>query len=203
MQYLLSSYHLLSQSFIAEVYNVSQSLLTHCETMLLMIVSSFSCPLFAWKWFTGLGGLPSSQGSKIKVRLNDFSEKKVDPLCSEYWFVGFKWFKCIVAQSIFGQTLHRHPKHRVKSLTNEQGKKALWVISLLCCIRVHYRRIHIGYSTRVYIAFTEPQLSLSKLYLTQNFSVSSHSVFQFKNVIFKSKEKKINPMSAVLQVHSN
>lgn len=137
-QYPLLSHHLLSQSFIAEVYKVGQLLHHYGETMLLIIVSSFSRPLFAWKWFTGLGAPPPSEGSRIRARLT-YQKKTVDPQCTDYVYRFICWFQMVsiyYGSSSFCPKLHRYPKHRVKSLTNEQGKKALWVISLLCCIRV-------------------------------------------------------------------
>lgn len=43
-----------------------------------------------------------------------------------------------MTQAIFGQGLHRHPEHRIKSVTKEQGKKEHGVIPCLCCVRVQY-----------------------------------------------------------------
>lgn len=108
-----------------------------------------------------------------------------------------------MAQEVFGQNLHRHPKHRVKSQTNEQGKKALWVIPLFAASEVITGGFINGKTQEDSLHSLRHTLAFQNSTLHKTFLSTPTLYFQFKDVVFKRKEKTTSPISAVLQAHSN
>lgn len=108
-----------------------------------------------------------------------------------------------MAQEVFGQNLHRHPKHRVKSLTNEQGKKALWVIPLFAASEVITGGFKNGKTQEDSLHSLRHILAFQSSTLHKTFLSTPTLYFQFKDVVFKRREKTTSPISAVLQAHSN
>lgn len=92
-------------------------------------------------------------------------------------------------QAILGEKLHRHPKHRVKSLTNEQETK-------------HFGSFHFAaleFTIGGFINGTAQEDSLYSLHHSLAFQNSTlHKTFpspptlyfQFKNILFKRNEEK-------------